>query len=73
MAVATRSTWIDAWEGDLIPSAASRRSEDRAGVRTRSTRYYGREATARLPQPSLEIERTRPLPKPRLVASRRPQ
>ena len=72
-AVAARSTWIDAWEGDLIPSAASRRSEDRDGVRTRSTRYYGREATARLPQPSPELERTRPLPKPRLVASRRPQ
>jgi hypothetical protein len=68
-----RSTWIEDWEGDLIPSAASRRSEARVGMRTRTTRYYGREATARLPQPSPEIERAQPFPKPRLVARRRPQ
>ncbi len=72
-AVAKRSTWIDAWEGDLIPSPASRRSAARAGARTSATRYYGREATARLPQPSPEIERAEPLPKPRLVVRRRPQ
>jgi anti-sigma factor RsiW len=71
--VATRSTWIDAWEGGLVPSAASRRSDARAGVRSRASRYYGREATARLPQPSPEIERAQSLPKPRLVARRRPQ
>lgn len=64
---------MDAWEGDLIATPASRRSAARAGARTRATRYYGREATARLPQPSPEIERAQPLPKPRLVSRRRPQ
>lgn len=72
-AVAARSAWLEAWEGDLIASPASRRSDARATARTRSTRYYGREATARLPQPSPEIERTQPLPQPRLVSRRRPQ
>jgi cell division protein FtsL len=42
-------------------------------ARTRTARYYGREATARIPQLSPEVERTQPLPKPRLVSRRRPQ
>ncbi len=73
MAVPARSTWLEAWEGDMVASPASRRSEARTTARSRATRYYGREATARLPQPSPEIERTRPLPQPRLVSRRRPQ
>jgi cell division protein FtsL len=73
MAMAARSTWIEAWEGDLVPSAASRRSASRVGARSTSARYYGREATARVPQPSPQTERMRPLPKPRLVTRRMPQ
>ena len=71
--VSTRSRWIDAWEGDLVPTAASRRSAARVDARVSATRYYGREATARLPQPSPRIERVEPLPKPRLVTRRRPR
>jgi cell division protein FtsL len=71
--MAARSTWIEAWEADLVPSPASRRSATRVGARSTATRYYGREATARVPQPAPEIERMRPLPKPRLVTRRQPQ
>jgi cell division protein FtsL len=71
--VATRKAWIEAWEGDLVPSAASRRSEARAGARSKASRYYGREATARLPQPERETANPKPLPKPRLVVRRHPQ
>ncbi len=77
MATVARTTWMEAWEGDLVPSAASRRSAARAqarvSARSRSARYYGREATARVPQPEVEVQRARPLPKPRLVTKRRPQ
>jgi cell division protein FtsL len=69
----TRAQWMDAWEEDLVPSAASKRSAARVGARVSSARYYGREATARLPQPSPQIERAKPLPKPRLVTRRRPR
>ena len=72
-AVARRSAWIEAWEGDLASSAASDRSGARVSARTAATRYYGREATARLPHPSPEMERLQPLPKPRLVTRRRPR
>jgi cell division protein FtsL len=76
-AVAMRSTWIEAWEGDLVPSAASRRSEARSEARdraqSRAVRYYGREATARLPRSAPEMERPQALPKPRLVTRRMPQ
>ena len=72
-AVSARSAWIDAWEADLDASPASQRSEARASARSRSVRYYGREATARLPQAPPELERAKPLPKPRLVSRRRPQ
>jgi cell division protein FtsL len=72
-AAARRSAWMEAWEADLMPSAASERSVARLSARTAATRYYGREATARLPQPSPELERREPLPKPRLVARRHPR
>jgi cell division protein FtsL len=71
--MASRSAWIDAWEADLIPSPASRRSAARLGARTSAARYYGHGATARIPQPAPEIERDKPLPKPRLVSRRQPQ
>jgi cell division protein FtsL len=71
--MAARSAWLEAWEGDGVASPASKRSEARATARSRAIRYYGREATARLPQPSSEIERIQPLPQPRLVSRRRPQ
>lgn len=73
MATAARTAWIEAWEGDLVPSAASQRSEARVSARSRSTRYYGREATSPMSQPAPELERAEPLPKPRLVTRRRPQ
>jgi cell division protein FtsL len=73
MASGSRSAWMDAWEGDLVPSAAARRSAARIGVRTSSTRYYGREATARLPRPAPEARRAEALPELKVVTRRRPQ
>jgi cell division protein FtsL len=54
MPTPTRLAWIDAWEKDLVPSEAGARSAARVAARMRSTRYYGREATARLAQPDYE-------------------
>lgn len=73
MATVSRSAWLDAWEGDLVPSAAARRSAERIGVRTSSARYYGREATARLPRPAPESRRSEALPELKVVTRRRPQ
>ena len=74
MAGATRNAWMEAWESDLASSAASRRSTSRVSARSSSARYYGREATARVPQPGPELQRrAKPLPEPRLVTRRRPQ
>jgi cell division protein FtsL len=72
MPTASRSAWMDAWESDLTPSQAAGRSAARAEARIRSTRYYSREATARVPQPTREVERTQALPKLKVVTSRRP-
>lgn len=71
MAASTRSAWIEAWEADLVPSAAAARSAARARTQFRSTRYYGRQATARLPQPDRGTERSRALPELKVVARRR--
>jgi len=57
MPTPTRLAWIDAWEKDLVPSEAGARSAARVAARIRSTRYYGREATARLAQPDHELQR----------------
>ena len=73
MPTASRSAWIDAWERDLTPSAAAMRSRARVAARIRSTRYYGREATARLPQPNPEVERGEALPELKIVTRRRPR
>lgn len=54
MPTPTRLAWIDAWEKDLVPSEAGVRSAARVAAHMRSTRYYGREATARLAQPDHE-------------------
>lgn len=74
MATATRDAWVHAWESDLAASPASRRSASRVSARSSSARYYGREATARIPQPGPELQRrAQPLAKPRLVTRRRRQ
>ena len=73
MATASRSVWINAWEGDLAPSAAAERSAARITAHTRTSRYYGREATARLPQPTAEFQRSEALPKLKIVTRRRPR
>lgn len=73
MATRSRSAWIEAWEGDLVPTPAAVRSATRTSVRVRSSRYYGREATARQPQPALESGTTQAPPKLKVVARRRPR
>ncbi|MFH1833491.1 MAG: hypothetical protein ABH877_00585, partial [bacterium] len=73
MPTASRSVWIDAWEGDLVPSSAAHRSAARVGARTRSTRYYGREATARLPQATPEVRLDEALPELKVVTRRIPR
>lgn len=62
---------MDAWGQSLVPSPAEIRSRERATARMRSTRYYGREATARLPQPDPEIQRHEALPELKVVTKRR--
>ena len=54
MPTTAREVWMEAWESDLTPSAASRRSAARVEAQIRSTRYYSREATARVPEPVRE-------------------
>ena len=57
----------------LEPSAAAGRSAARSAARTRTVRYYGREATARLPQAEPEIARAKPQPELKVVMRRRPR
>ena len=73
MATASRSAWMEAWQRDLVPSSAARRSAARVSARMRSTRYYGREATARLPQPVPEGAKAHTLPALKVVVRRRPR
>lgn len=77
MAAGSMSTWMEAWEGDLTPSAAARRSArrdaSRVAAQSRSSRYYGREATARLPVPVPEAERAEVAPVLKVVTRRRPR
>ncbi|NLO26957.1 MAG: hypothetical protein GX113_02055 [Actinobacteria bacterium] len=78
-----RLAWMADWEESVRASSASRRSgtkgfgETRPTARTQvtarmdSSRYYGREATARVLQPSRDtVVAPRPLPRLRLVARR---
>jgi len=75
MAASSMSAWMAAWEGDLTPSPAAERSAARAAARarTRSERFYGKEATARLPEPVPEAERVEPVPVLKVVTRRRPR
>lgn len=72
--MASQSAWMNAWEGDLTPSPAARRSEARASAHMRSTRYYTREATARAPQfeEMPQQAQARPLPRMKVLTRRRP-
>lgn len=86
MPTPTRLAWMKAWEGDLTPSSAALRSQARVAARLSSTRYYGRrtpevyfgrEATARLPEwtaPSKEaVAEKRALPELKVATRRRPR
>jgi cell division protein FtsL len=74
MATATRSAWMEAWGKDLTPSSAARRSAERIEARSRSTRYYGREATARRLSPAEhEFEHREALPELKVIRRRRPR
>lgn len=69
----SRTLWMGHWEVDSAPSAASARSAARVRARATSTRYYAREATARLPQPVLEAPRTEVLAEIKVGGKRRPR
>lgn len=58
-----------------MPSAAARRSAARVEAQVRSTRYYSREATARVAEPVRErrVERPPALPEIKVVVRRRPR
>ncbi len=73
MAGTTRASWMEAWGRDLVPSDAARRSSERAQARSRSVRYYGREATARrISQVEPETYETKALPELKVISRRRP-
>ena len=73
MAASTMSQWIDEWGRGLATSDAARRSAERLNARSQGARYYGRQATARLPEPFPEAERsTAPAPQLKVVTLRRP-
>jgi cell division protein FtsL len=76
MPTGSRTAWIEAWESDLTPSPAARRSQARVTAQVRTAHYYTREAVARVPQieesPRQEQqELARPLQRPRVVTRRR--
>jgi uncharacterized protein HemX len=77
MSTNARSAWMEAWEADLTPSPAARRSQARSTAHVRATRYYTREAVARVPEfeerPRQEQEYDRPVPQFKLVTRRRPR
>ncbi len=73
MPTSARRAWMEAWESDLTPSAAARRSAARVDARTRHTRFYTREATARIPRETEETEQIRTLPELRVITGRRPR
>jgi hypothetical protein len=79
MLTPSRSAWVDAWEADLTPSPAAERSRVRATAHVRASRYYTREAVARMPQieerlPEEQREEQQlrqPAPRVRFVTTRR--
>jgi cell division protein FtsL len=72
MATTARAAWMEAWEADLTPSAAAARSARRVDAQTRHTRYYTREATARVPREVEETHQAKALPELKVVTTRRP-
>ncbi len=73
MPTASRNAWMDAWGNDLVPSNAALRSAARVSARTRSARYYGREATARVAQLEPETSKNEALPELKVVTQRKPR
>jgi cell division protein FtsL len=73
MATATRTQWMTTFAEGLESSAAARRSAARSAGRSEAVRYYGKEATARLPQAELEIGQAKPRPQLKVVTRRRPR
>jgi cell division protein FtsL len=79
MLTPSRSAWVDAWEADLTPSPAAERSRARAAAHVRASRYYTRDAVARVPlieerlpeEQQEEQQQRRPAPRVRIVTSRR--
>lgn len=73
MPTPARKAWMEAWESDLTPSPAARRSAARVEAHISSTRYYSREATARVPEPVRERREEIPvaLPEVKVAAQRR--
>ncbi len=80
MPTPTRASWIAALEEGLEPSAAARRSAARSAKRSaarssahsQAARYYGREATARLPHVAVEVESRESRPELKVVTRRLP-
>jgi cell division protein FtsL len=68
-----RTAWMQEWERDLVPSAAARRSAARVEARVSGARYYGREATARLPQPLPEAPVYEALVEVKVASAKRPR
>lgn len=73
MATPTQGRRTSAFVDDAELSAAARRSAARSSARVQTTRYYGKEATARLPQREIETEQERPRPELTVVVKRRPR
>lgn len=74
MLTPSRMEWVKAWEQDLAPSAAARRSAARIAARVDATRYYGRQATApALPDLQPRAKADQVAPRLRVVKQRRPQ
>lgn len=72
MLTPSRMEWVRAWEQDLAPSPAARRSAARVKARVNVTRYYGRQSTAPAlvtPQPA---RLDHPVPALRVVKRRQP-
>ena len=69
----SQAEWMSVFAESLEPSAAAKRSQARLAARARTVRYYGKEATARIPQVEPEAEYALPLPELKIVAHRRPR
>ncbi|MBN1319373.1 MAG: hypothetical protein JXA87_00895 [Thermoleophilia bacterium] len=69
-----RLAWMADWEESVSASPAGRQSGTRVTARVDASRYYGREATARVPQPSRDtVAAPRTLPELRVITRRQPR